>query len=234
MTITDPQSLDVDADDTQLAPTQRAAPDAPRAWSLADSGVLDYDEFDDDSTELWTDEDDREYARTTVKMFMGLMAVVVIGCIWIAVAWLHRAPDSASAPAVQAPTTQQVVPSGPDDQIVPPTPTAAPAPPPQTVTVTQTPALAASPPVQTVVPPRPSAAALDEQFLGDLTAAGITITDVRLAVEGAHATCAYIAQGHTKGETVTDTMRNNASLTYANTVAYVDAAVAVYCPQFEG
>jgi hypothetical protein len=30
---------------------------------------------------------------------------------------------------------------------------------------------------------------------------------------------------------VRDTIRN-ASLTYANTIAYVDAALAVYCPQY--
>jgi hypothetical protein len=129
---------------------------------------------------------------------------------------------------------------GPDDKIVPsaaapaPPPTLAAAPPTQTVTVTPTPTLAAAPPVQTVAPPRPPAAALDEQFLADLTSAGITITDVAAAIYGGHDTCAYLAAGHTAAEAEDIGMRNNASMTRANAIAVVDAAIAVYCPQYGG
>jgi hypothetical protein len=49
--------------------------------------------------------------------------------------------------------------------------------------------------VQTLTPP-PSLA-LDEQFLADLTNAGMRIADVPVAIAGAHDTCAFIAARHT-------------------------------------
>jgi hypothetical protein len=54
----------------------------------------------------------------------------------------------------------------------------------------------ADPTIQTLEPSRPSTPALDEQFLGDITNAGIRIADVRTAVAGGHDTCAYLAAGH--------------------------------------
>jgi len=150
--------------------------------------------------------------------------------------------DTTPAPApTLSETPAAAPPSGPDDKIVPssvaPATTLPPveaAPPTQTVTVTPTPTLAAAPPAQTVAPPRPSAAALDEQFLNDLTRAGITIVDVPAAIYGGHDTCAYLAAGHTEAETVQAGMNNNASMTRANAITVVDAAIAVYCPQYGG
>jgi len=56
--------------------------------------------------------------------------------------------------------------------------------------------------VQTLTPSRPSTPALDEQFLADLTKAGMRITDVPTAIAGAHDTCAYLAAGGTAEDAV--------------------------------
>jgi hypothetical protein len=56
--------------------------------------------------------------------------------------------------------------------------------------------------VQTLTPP-PSLAstpARDEQFLADLTNAGMRIADVPVAIAGAHDTCAFIADRHTASD----------------------------------
>jgi Protein of unknown function (DUF732) len=85
--------------------------------------------------------------------------------------------------------------------------------------------------VQTLTPPsKPSTPALDESFLADLTRAGMTISDVPTAIAGAHATCAYLA-GHTAAEAVEQGQKVNPTMTREDEIAYVDAAIAVYCPQ---
>jgi hypothetical protein len=150
--------------------------------------------------------------------------------------------DTTPAPApTLSETPAAAPPSGPDDKIVPsavaPAPTLPPveaAPPTQTVTVTPTPTLAAAPPAQPVAPPRPSQATLDEQFLNDLTGDGMAIADVQAAIYGGHATCAYLAAGHTAAEAEETGMRNNASMTRAEAITYVNTAIAVYCPQYGG
>jgi hypothetical protein len=84
--------------------------------------------------------------------------------------------------------------------------------------------------VQTLTPPPslPSTPALDEQFLGDLTDAGMRIADVPVAIAGAHDTCAFIAARHTATEAMQTGMANNPTMTY------VQAAIAVFCPRFLG
>jgi hypothetical protein len=97
-------------------------------------------------------------------------------------------------------------------------------------------AIAAPPPVETLAPPKPvapprsSQADLDERFLADITGGGMLITDVRAAIEGAHETCAYLAEGHSEPQALAMAMRNNASLTRAMAITVVDAAIAIYCP----
>jgi hypothetical protein len=86
--------------------------------------------------------------------------------------------------------------------------------------------------VQQLQPSRPSAPQLDEQFLADLTNAGIGVTDVPRAVFGAHDTCAFLAEGHDAEEAVEKGMANNASMTRADEIAYVDAAILAYCPRY--
>jgi serine/threonine protein kinase, bacterial len=88
--------------------------------------------------------------------------------------------------------------------------------------------------VQTLQPSRPSTPVLDEQFLADLTRAGIRIADVPTVVYGAHDTCAYLAAGHTAIEAVETGMHNNTTMTRADEIAYVDAAISVYCPRYLG
>ena len=90
--------------------------------------------------------------------------------------------------------------------------------------------------VQTLAPPAvlPSTPALDEQFLGDLTNAGMRIADVSVAVAGAHVACTFIAARHTATEAMQTGMANNPTMTRADEIAYVDAAIAVYCPRFLG
>jgi hypothetical protein len=90
--------------------------------------------------------------------------------------------------------------------------------------------------VQTLTPPPslPSTPALDEQFLGDLTNAGMRIADVSVAIAGAHDTCAFIAARHTATEAMQTGLANNPTMTRANETAYVQAAIAVFCPRFLG
>jgi len=88
--------------------------------------------------------------------------------------------------------------------------------------------------VQTLTPSRPSTPALDDAFLSDLTRAGIRIADVPTVIFGAHDTCAYLAAGHTAMEAVDTGMHNNATMTRADEIAYVDAAISVYCPRYLG
>jgi Protein of unknown function (DUF732) len=93
---------------------------------------------------------------------------------------------------------------------------------------------AADPTVQTLEPSRPSTPALDEQFLADLARAGMGVTDVPRAVFGAHDTCAFLAAGHDAEEAVEKGMANNASMTRADEIAYIDAVIEVYCPRYPG
>ena len=88
--------------------------------------------------------------------------------------------------------------------------------------------------VQTLEPSRPSTPALDDQFLADLARAGIRIADMPTVIFGAHDTCAFIAAGHDAIEAVEQGQRNNATMTRADEIAYVDAAISVYCPRYLG
>ena len=90
----------------------------------------------------------------------------------------------------------------------------------------------ADPTIQTLEPSRPSTPALDEQFLGDLTNAGIRIADVRTAVAGGHDTCAYLAAGHDALEALEQGLRNNSTMTRTDEIAYIDAAIDIYCPRY--
>ena len=87
-------------------------------------------------------------------------------------------------------------------------------------------------PKAVVVQPAPSESDLDEQFLSDLTSAGLRITDVREVVGDAHNICAYLAAGHSEREAALVAMRDNASLTQDNAATLVDSAARTYCPQF--
>ena len=87
--------------------------------------------------------------------------------------------------------------------------------------------------VQTLTPPsKPSTPALDDQFLADLARAGIRVADAPVAVYGAHDTCAYLAADHDAIEAVEQGRRNNPTMTRTDEMAYVDAAVSVYCPRY--
>jgi hypothetical protein len=90
--------------------------------------------------------------------------------------------------------------------------------------------------VQTLAPPPslPSTPALDEQFLGDLTNAGMRIADVSVAIAGAHDTCAFIAAQHTATEAMQTGQAHNPTMTRADETAYVQVAIAVFCPRFLG
>jgi uncharacterized protein DUF732 len=94
--------------------------------------------------------------------------------------------------------------------------------------------VAADPTVQTLEPSRPSTPALDEQFLADLAKARIRISDAPLAIYGAHDTCAYLAAGRTAEQAVVQGMRNNSTMTRTDEIAFVDAAIGVYCPRYLG
>jgi hypothetical protein len=233
-----------DEPETELAPT-RSAPEAPLAWSADE----DYPDTDAKPAKKPAEKPEPERlpwgdAWSAAVVILICAAVVTVAILAIG-SFRHGdvAPvDTTPAPApTLSETPAAAPPSGPDDKIVPsavaPAPTLPPveaAPPTQTVTVTPTPTLAAAPPAQPVAPPRPSQATLDEQFLNDLTGDGMAIADVQAAIYGGHATCAYLAAGHTAAEAEETGMRNNASMTRAEAITYVNTAIAVYCPQYGG
>jgi Protein of unknown function (DUF732) len=86
--------------------------------------------------------------------------------------------------------------------------------------------------VQQLIPSLPSTSARDEAFLTALANAGIRIADVPTVIFGAHDTCAYLAAGHTAVEAVEQGLSNNATMTRADGIAYVDAAISGYCPRY--
>lgn len=57
-------------------------------------------------------------------------------------------------------------------------------------------------------------------------------TDAPTAVFGAHDTCAFLAAGHDAEEAVEKGMANNASMTRADEMPYVDAAILAHCPRY--
>jgi Protein of unknown function (DUF732) len=93
---------------------------------------------------------------------------------------------------------------------------------------------AADPTVQQLQPSLPSTPQRDDAFLADLARAGMSIADVPTAIAGARDTCAYLASGHTAMQAVEQGLKNNATMTRADEIAYVDAAIDVYCPRYLG
>ena len=86
--------------------------------------------------------------------------------------------------------------------------------------------------IQTLTPSRPSTRALDDQFLADIARAGIRVSDVHTAIAGAHDTCAYLAAGHNALEAAEQGSRNNPTMTRADEIAAIDAAISTYCPRY--
>jgi hypothetical protein len=156
-----------------------------------------------------------------------LGAIIVAFAIFGVVAVLRESHGTQTASTAPTPSAAPLPLA--DDTIAAKPPSPSPAEDPST-------AIAAPPPVETLAPPKPvapprsSQAELDERFLADITAGGMQITDVRAAIEGAHATCTYLAQGHSEPQALAVAMRNNASLTRAMAITAVDAAIAIYCP----
>jgi hypothetical protein len=177
------------------------------------------------------------------------IAAVIVACFAVAafaigvVGWTISREDADRAPAWTAPspstmpaavistapaptstvTVQAAAPTSDPDVVAPPT----------TVTV-----MAAPPPPVTVqaqprIDPGPSEADLDEQYLNDLTGAGLKITSVREVIAGAHSVCAYLGAGHSEADAVRTAMHGNTTLTEGNALTLVDSAVRVYCPQEE-
>jgi hypothetical protein len=94
------------------------------------------------------------------------------------------------------------------------------------------PSAAADPTVQQLQPSLPSTPVRDDAFLAELARAGLRVADVRTAIFGAHDTCAYLAAGHDALEAAEQGERNNATMTRTDEIAYIDAAIEVYCPRY--
>jgi Protein of unknown function (DUF732) len=204
---------------TDFAPSKNQ-PESVYAWSMDQA---------EESTERYTWGITWQRAGLVI-LAAAMMFMAILGIGWTLMAHHHTPPRPTSTPT--APPAVPPIPSGPGDRVFPststPTPTVAAPPPTETVTVIPDPI--AAPPVQTLAPPRPSAAALDEQYLDDLSVAGILITNVPEAITGGREVCAFLAEGHTEPEAVQTAMGNNVSKR-ANAITVVDAAIAVYCPQ---
>ncbi|PIJ36719.1 DUF732 domain-containing protein [Mycobacterium heckeshornense] len=202
----------------------------------------DDDPWDDD--DAWEDEY-RAYAWGTVKIFAGLMAVVVVAAGWIvAIVLMSRgsspttdaAPPkptpAADSPSVAPPAAQAPLPPPATATSPPATVTAPPTTvtePPTTVTVTQTPTPVAAPPAPTAQAPSRTP---DQIFLSEARAGGLTILDDSVAAADARQGCAYLAAGHTVREAQELAIRNNPSLTWRDAEVYVRAAIDAYCPQY--
>ena len=202
-----------------------------------------------DLEDLWTDDDDREYASTTVKLWVGLMAVVVIAAGWIGYMFLtHHDDDNAPAPAPAsaAPTstaTQTPVaaaaPSSPDDTVVPST-----AAPTSTVTVTQTPEPQAAPTVTEEAPPLPpitvqapppaAAPSADDEFISRLQADQITVYDRARVLHTAHRICWAFDHGYSRPSIAAAVKNADPDLTDIGLADLVSLSVDYYCPQYAG
>ncbi|GFG74619.1 DUF732 domain-containing protein [Mycobacterium botniense] len=212
----------------------------PLAYSDADVTATDFteqsgdDPWDDDA---WEDEY-RAYAWGTVKIFVGLMAVVVVAAGWIvAIALMskgHSPATDAATPESTPATEAQAPPAPPTTVTSPPTTVTSPpttvTAPPTTVTVTQTSTPVAAPLVPTAQAP-PSRTP-DQIFLSEARAGGLVILDDSVAAADARQGCEYLAAGHTARETQELAMRNNPSLTWRDAEVYVRAAIDAYCPQY--
>jgi len=220
---------------------------SPPGTATMAAEAVEPDDWDDSD---WTDDDDREYASTTVKLWVGLMAVVVIAAGWIGYMFLthHHDDDNAPAPmpASAAPTstaTQTPVaaaaPSSPDDTVVPST-----AAPTSTVTVTQTPEPQAVPTVTEEAPPLPlitvqapppaAAPSADDEFISRLEADQITVYNRARVLYGAHHICWAFDHGYSRPSIAAAVKNANPDLTDIGLADLVSLSVDYYCPQYAG
>lgn len=76
----------------------------------------------------------------------------------------------------------------------------------------------------------------DTVFLNGVaaTVTGFTVDTPALVIPLAHEQCASLAAGHTVGEVAAGFRRDYSGVTPADSVAFVRAAIAAYCPQYTG
>lgn len=72
----------------------------------------------------------------------------------------------------------------------------------------------------------------DDLFIADLRNVGIVFVDPARAAASGRLVCTYLAQGHTKIETVRVLMASDSSVSVMDAARFVVAAVNVYCPQY--
>jgi hypothetical protein len=78
-----------------------------------------------------------------------------------------------------------------------------------------------------------SASAVDDQFLKNITAEGITFDSAKGAVQDAQQVCSYFADGET-GSTIGADIMGNTDLNAHQTAVFIVEATYAYCPGFAG
>lgn len=76
-----------------------------------------------------------------------------------------------------------------------------------------------------------SASSIDDQFLTNIDAEGITFDSVKAAVQDGHLVCSYLADGDTGLDIAGDIM-DNTDLTAHQAAVFVVEAASAYCPGF--
>lgn len=142
----------------------------------------------------------------------------------------RSAPPSPAAPA------QEVVPP-PSDVLPPPSPAPVPRPA-SAATRASVPAAvsapAAPPPRAPAPPPQRAAVGRDQTFLNQLSGIpGLTVTDPATAAATGRAICKSLQNGASPNDSVQATVNSNSGLTPAQAAAGVNAAITVYCPQYQ-
>lgn len=189
-----------------------------------------------DALELDTDLPGRSWGDAWRRATSWAVAGALIAVAVFIVAADDRNPDAglSTAPVSTAPTAAIQPVALPPPIINPKIPDiATEQPPPPPATPPPSPPDAPSPPTANPTPaPTPSDPLADRQYLAQLAAGGITITDTQAAIESGRATCAYLTTGHTLYDAVRLMVHNNPALPPGAAQTAVVVSVQVYCPQY--
>lgn len=170
----------------------------------------------------WSDEDEEYSARTwreAERGALGLILAAAAAAAVVVLAWPAGKPTSttALAPAVDAGITLSGSPA--------PAPLA-----PEPAPISTTPVFPTEL-ARHLQPPRPtSGPSADVIYVDALRRSGLIITDVNTAIDGGHAICNYLRQGHSGAAAANIAMSNNHTLRPVDAANFVLAAVGAYCP----
>ncbi|MDP7706716.1 MULTISPECIES: serine/threonine-protein kinase [unclassified Mycobacterium] len=144
-------------------------------------------------------------------------------------------PEAAPAQPQAAPAQPVTAPAPPNDAPPPPAPVAPRASTPAAAPAAQVPkAPAPQAPVPKVPPPPQRPPDPDQAFVNMVSGIpGLTVTDPATAAATGRAVCTSLQNGGTPNDSVQATVNGNNTVTPAQAAAGINAAITVYCPQFQ-